>query len=99
MKLNAQPPKQTLNKAFLKQPVNRDDITLFKTNLQTLLGKINDKESEEHHKNFIRDFLKDTLLQIGLRNKHQRQTGFSYSRRQRRAGKSRRDFGSEETDE
>jgi hypothetical protein len=26
-----------------------------------LLGKINDKESEEHHKNFVRDFLKDTF--------------------------------------
>ncbi len=61
MKLNAQTPKQSLNKAFLKQPVNRDEITLFKANLQTLLGKINDKESEEHHKNFIRDFLKDTF--------------------------------------
>jgi len=61
MKLNAQTPKQSLNKAFLKQPVNRDDISLFKANLQILLGKINDKESEEHHKNFIRDFLKDTF--------------------------------------
>jgi adenine-specific DNA-methyltransferase len=61
MKLNAQTPKQSLNKAFLKQPVARDEITLFKTNLQTLLGKINDKESEEHHKNFVRDFLKDTF--------------------------------------
>ncbi len=61
MKLYAQTPKQSLNKAFLKQPVNRNDITLFKSNLQTLLGKINDKESEEHHKNFIRDFLKDTF--------------------------------------
>ncbi len=61
MKLNAQTPKQSLNKAFLKQPVNRDDITLFKTNLQILLGKINEKESEEHHKNFVRDFLKDSF--------------------------------------
>lgn len=61
MKINAQTPKQSLNKAFLKQPVNRDDITLFKANLQILLGKINEKESEEHHKNFVRDFLKDTF--------------------------------------
>ncbi len=61
MKLNAQTPKQSLNKAFLKQPVNRDDITLFKTNLQILLGKINESESEEHHKNFVRDFLKDSF--------------------------------------
>ncbi len=61
MKLNAQTPKQSLNKAFLKQPVARDDIESFKTNLQTLLSKINEKESEEHHKNFVRDFLKGTF--------------------------------------
>ena len=68
MKLNAQTPKQSLNKAFLKQPVNRDDITLFKANLQILLGKINANESEEHHKNFVRDFLKDSFL--GLSQKY-----------------------------
>lgn len=61
MKLYSQTPKQSLNKAFLKQPVNRDDIDSFKTNLQVLLGKINENESEEHHKNFVRDFLKDTF--------------------------------------
>ena len=61
MKLDSQTPKQSLNKAFLKQPVNRDDIDLFKLNLQTLLSKINENESEEHHKNFVRDFLKDTF--------------------------------------
>ena len=61
MKLKTLTPKQSLNKAFLKQPVNRDEITLFKANLQTLLSKINENESEEHHKNFVRDFLKDTF--------------------------------------
>ncbi|MGI8468841.1 MAG: DUF7149 domain-containing protein [Pyrinomonadaceae bacterium] len=61
MKLNAQTPKQSLNRAFLKQPVSRDEITLFKANLQTLLSKINGTESEEHHKNFVRDFLKNTF--------------------------------------
>ncbi len=61
MKLEQQTPKQSLNKAFLKQPVARDEIDLFKANLQTLLSKINEKESEEHHKNFVRDFLKDTF--------------------------------------
>ncbi len=61
MKINSQTPKRSLNKAFLKQPVNRDEIDLFKTNLQILLGKINPNESEEHHKNFVRDFLKDTF--------------------------------------
>ncbi len=63
MKLNAQTPRDTLKtiKAFLKQPVGRDEIESFKANLQTLLSKINEKESEEHHKNFVRDFLKDTF--------------------------------------
>ena len=61
MKLITQTPKNALNKAFLKQPVNRDEIDLFKANLQTLLSKINENESEEHHKNFVRDFLKDTF--------------------------------------
>jgi adenine-specific DNA-methyltransferase len=61
MKLEKQTPKHSLNKAFLKQRPFRDDITLFKTNLQTLLGKINQNESEEHHKNFVRDFLKETF--------------------------------------
>ncbi|MEO8074237.1 MAG: hypothetical protein ABI686_13440, partial [Acidobacteriota bacterium] len=61
MKLTTQTPKVTLNKAFLKQPVNRDEIESFKANLQTLLSKINDKETEEHHKNYVRDFLKDTF--------------------------------------
>ena len=61
MKLITQTPKQSLNKAFLKQPVNRDEIDTFKNNLQTLLGKINESESEEHHKYPVRDFLKDTF--------------------------------------
>jgi hypothetical protein len=61
MKLKAQTPKQPLNKAFLKQPVARDSIESFKTNLQTLLSKINERESEEHHKNFALNFLKDTF--------------------------------------
>lgn len=61
MKLIKQTPKQSLNKLFLKQRPLRDDINLFKSNLQILLGKINDIESEEHHKNFVRDFLLDTF--------------------------------------
>lgn len=53
-------PKQALNKAFLKVKPNRDDIEVFKTNLITLLDRINDNESEEFHKNLVSDFLKDT---------------------------------------
>jgi len=49
--------KQALNPAFLKQKVNRDEIELFKREFATLFDRINPKESEEYHKNLIKDFL------------------------------------------
>ena len=60
MKLNISNPKQALNKAYLKEKVSRDNIELFKKNLSKLIGKIDEQESEEHLKNVISDFLKDT---------------------------------------
>jgi adenine-specific DNA-methyltransferase len=60
MKLLIQSPKQSLNKAYLKEKISRSDIELFKKNLSVLLDKIKPDESEEHHKNLISDFLKDT---------------------------------------
>ena len=60
MKLQISTPKQSINKAYLKQRTSRNDIELFKKNLSILLDKINESESEEHHKNLISDFLKDT---------------------------------------
>ena len=61
MKLQIQPPKQSLNKAYLKEKISRSDIELFKKNLAVILDKIKNEESEEHHKkNLISDFLKDT---------------------------------------
>jgi adenine-specific DNA-methyltransferase len=50
-------PKQALNKAFLKVKPNRSEIDRFKQNLVTLLDGVRDGESEEFHKNLIRDFL------------------------------------------
>ena len=60
MKLKLYNPKQSLNKAYLKEKVSRDSIELFKKNLSSLIGKIDEKESEEHLKNVISEFLKDT---------------------------------------
>lgn len=60
-------PKQALNKAFLKINPNRSEIELFKSNLINLMDKlktVEDRvkdESEEHLKNDIRDFLRDTF--------------------------------------
>jgi len=39
MKLQIQPPKQSLNKAYLKEKISRSDIELFKKNLAVLLDK------------------------------------------------------------
>ncbi len=61
MKLKKLQPKQSLNKAFLKQRPLRTEIDLFKINLITLLGKIDEIEREENQKNHIRDFLRDTF--------------------------------------
>lgn len=66
MKLTRLEPRKALNKAFLKKKPLRSEIEDFKTNLITLLGKIRDidkrpkDESEEHLKNDLRDFLRDT---------------------------------------
>jgi hypothetical protein len=60
-------PKLALNKAFLKIKPNRNEIEIFKSNLITLLDKLKTveerpkDESEEHLKNDIRDFLRDTF--------------------------------------
>lgn len=55
-----QSPKKSLNKAYLKEKVSRANIELFKQNLTQLLSKIDELESEEHHKYPVSDFLKNT---------------------------------------
>ena len=60
MKLSLLKPRKALNGAFLKIKPNRSEIELFKHNLIQLLERIDDKESEEFHKNLISDFLKKT---------------------------------------
>lgn len=65
MKLILNKPKKAL-KPLLKQKPLRSEIDNFKTNLIALLGKIDiiekqpKDETEEHLKNNIRDFLRDT---------------------------------------
>jgi hypothetical protein len=55
-------PKQSLNKAYLKEKVTRANIELFKKNLIEFLDGLseNEKESEEHVKNLITKFLDST---------------------------------------
>jgi adenine-specific DNA-methyltransferase len=63
MKLNQITPNQSLNKAYRKEKVGRLDIELFKKNLKEFLGSINEKESEEHVKNNVTNFLYQTYYQ------------------------------------
>ncbi len=60
MKLQSKTPKKALNKAFLKLKPSRLEIDSFKENINKLLNRSNDIESEEFHKNLISDFLKET---------------------------------------
>ena len=60
MNLTLLEPKKAINKAFLKIKPNRINIEIFKTNLIQVLDGINEKETEEFHKNLIIDFLKKT---------------------------------------
>ncbi|KAA6309678.1 hypothetical protein EZS27_038882, partial [termite gut metagenome] len=57
MSSNIKSAKQALNPAFLKQKPERKEIELFKKEFITLFNRINLKESEEFHKNLIKDFL------------------------------------------
>ena len=60
MKLSFTTPTKSLNKAYLKQALQRQQIELFKSNLETLFTRLNENESEEHLKNIVSDFLKET---------------------------------------
>jgi hypothetical protein len=57
---NAQTPTQALSLSFRKQKPTRKHMDGFKGNLIRLVDLLNEKESEEHLKNLVRDFLKDT---------------------------------------
>lgn len=67
MKLISITPKRALNKAYLQQRPLRSEIENFKKNLKLLLEKLQlidqrpKDESEEHLKNDLRDFLRDTF--------------------------------------
>ena len=60
MKLDIIKPNTALNRAYYKQSLNRQDVELFKTNLKRMFSRIDKSESEEHNKNIVSDFLKDT---------------------------------------
>ena len=57
VKLLIQTPAKVLNKAYLKQNVQQNDIQRFQDNIHALFERLNPNESEENQKNLVRDFL------------------------------------------
>ena len=63
MQLSLLSPRKSLNKAYLKVKPSRSSIELFKKNLIGLLDGLDESESEEHNKNDLVTFLKNTFYQ------------------------------------
>lgn len=61
MNLTLLSPRKSLNKAFLKVKPSRSEIDRFKKNLMSLLDGLDETESEEHNKNDLGDFLKNSF--------------------------------------
>src|SRR3972149_11229467 len=63
MELNLINLRKSINKAYLKVKPNRTQIETFKRNIGKVFNEVNEKESEEFHKNIISGFLKDTYYE------------------------------------
>jgi len=63
MQLSLLSPRKSLNKAYLKVKPSRSEIERFKANLTKLMDGLDEYESEEHVKNDLSDFLKNTFFQ------------------------------------
>jgi hypothetical protein len=60
MNLKTITPKQSLNKAYRKATVFREEFEKFRNNLANLLDNIDHEEREENHKIHLKTFLDDT---------------------------------------
>lgn len=54
-------PSQTVNKVYLKQAIDENDIVRFKNAMRKMLKNVNTDESEEHNKNLVMEFLSDAF--------------------------------------
>ena len=59
MKLLKIKPSKSLNKAYYKQSLSREQIELFKKELKNTFNHIDEKQDEEYHKNVIADLFKN----------------------------------------
>jgi hypothetical protein len=60
MKIHPISPSDSLNKAYRKSSLRREQVETFKASFKRLINRINEKESEENLKNIVADFLKET---------------------------------------
>ena len=63
MTVNYSSPRKALNKAYLKVKPTRSEMESFKENLLLLLDGLDETESEEHNKNDLGNFLRNTFYQ------------------------------------
>lgn len=61
MENNELRPNQTVNKAYLKQTVEKTEIIRFREAMRKMLKNVNANESEEHNKNLVMEFLSDAF--------------------------------------
>jgi len=66
MKLDLLKPAKSLNKAYFKQSLKREQIELFKSELQKTFNHIDEKQDEEYHKNVISKL----LLEVYCKDKY-----------------------------
>ena len=59
MKLQLLSPAKSLNKAYFKQSLKREQMEVFKSGLQKIFGHIDERQDEEYHKNLISKLLLD----------------------------------------
>jgi hypothetical protein len=59
VKLQTIKPSKSLNKAYYKQSLSREQIELFKKELKNTFNHIDEKQDEEYHKNVIADLFKN----------------------------------------
>ena len=66
MKLDLLKPAKSLNKAYFKQSLKREQIELFKSELQKTFNHIDENQDEEYHKNVISKL----LLEVYCKDKY-----------------------------
>lgn len=61
MRLQLRKPAQSLNKAYARQAVTREQMDKFRRVLAGLFSRVNEKESEDYQRTIVADFLRDVF--------------------------------------